>query len=96
MILIFLYRLARRPRERSTQAWGPREGLKRRDSGKGPHETAGTSFQRGLARERRPLKGSLGPAQTQPRRKDGHEAAYRGRAPSPRLPFLREAAPPPL
>ena len=28
-----------------------------------------------------------GPARTQQRRTDGHEAAYRGRAPSPGLPF---------
>jgi hypothetical protein len=33
------------------------------------------------------LKKQAGPARTQQRRKDGHEAAYRGRAPSPRLPF---------
>ena len=33
-----------------------------------------------------------GPARTQQRRKDGHEAAYRGRAPRPTLPFYRKAA----
>ena len=33
-----------------------------------------------------------GPARTQQRREDGHEAAYRGHAPGPKLPFYRKAA----
>ena len=94
VILIFLYRLARRPRERSTQAWGPREGLKRRDSGKGPHETAGTSFQRGPRPESGGAEKQAGPARTQPRHANGLEAAPRRQTPRRKLPFSRSDAPP--